>query len=298
VAIGDKCRHIYYTDEAGVLYHLDAKTDVRTECSATPDMSTLLFNDDFSQLLFRDEGGTVLMANGSRRTLNGIDVGDALHFLPNHRITARELPRAAQCMVGTFYKNYFLREREGHTELVFLDKEGSVKTVSSVDGASKVTVTDKGVFFLLTETESGEDHTKLYYAKYGKTELSVIAWDIQSFCPNVDGSRVLYTNQHGALFSYRHGGVPVRLCDSIKVDSLVVSADDVFYFYTTDGALCLSDNGEEMRTVFEEPAELLVDSHTVYFITEKQSDGTATVFVNYRNRRLNTLLSSGIARVE
>ena len=291
VAIADDCRYLYYTDGSGALYVLVSKTGDRVLCGDAPDMTGLVFNRDFSELLFR---------KGQRLLLPGVGSTEALELMPNRRVAVRALCVGKQYLTESLCDQYYLHYKGTGLVLAYLEEkkdQGVLTTVYSVDGADSVTVTDKSVFFLSTSQGSAE-HTNLYRCKTGKTQVEELYWDVSLFCTNVDGSRLLFTDVHGALFSYRIGSFPERLCDSILEEKGIrVTADDTFYFYREEGKLWVSDNGEAPRAVREGVGFLTVDGMTAYYMTDITEEGFGTVYSNYRNRRKDVLVAERIRTV-
>ena len=113
----------------------------------------------------------------------------------------------------------------------------------------------------------------------------------------MDGSRILYTNQHGSLFSCRIGSTSEHLCDSIVEGSIAVTVDDTFYFYRTEGELWVSDNGEAPRMIRSGVKEFLLDAHTAYYLADCDENGYGTIFTNHRNQRKDSELDKGFLSV-
>ena len=143
-----------------------------------------------------------------------------------------------------------------------------------------------------------EIRTLLYHAKTGKTEKQMLLWDVADYCANRDGSRILYTNQHGALCSCRIGSDSQHLCDSSVEGSVGVTVDDTFYFYRAEGELWISDNGEAPRMVRSGVKEFLLDAHTAYYLADCSDTGVGTIFTNHRNQRKDSEFDHGFARVK
>lgn len=298
VAVSDKCRYIYYTDENGALFIFESKTASKIKCATAPDPSSLIFNRDFTELLFTENGGTVFYANGARQQIVGAVSTEYLQLLPNRRVASRTLTGGMQYMVNSFYKNYFLHRVGTGQQLTYLDQKGNLRNVSFVDDVSTVTVTDKGVYFLLTNVNNENVHRVLWHAPRGKTVTHRVDWDVSSYCTNIDGSRVLYTGYEEALYTYRAETGSLRLCDSIKRESLTVTGDDLFCFYLTDGVLAVSDNGGELRELATGVVDFTVDTHVLYYCTAPAADGSFTVYVNYRNERLSDLVLDGVTAIQ
>ncbi len=298
VAVSDKCRYIYYTDANGALFIFESKTASKIKCANAPDLSSLIFNRDFTELLFTENGGTVFYANGVRQQIIGAVSTEYLQLLPNRRVASRTLTGGMQYMVNSFYKNYFLHRVGTGQQLTYLDPKGNLREVSFVDDVSTVTVTDKGVYFFLTTVNNENVHRVLWHAPRGKTATRRVDWDVSAYCTNIDGSRVLYTGYEEALYTYRAETGSLRLCDSINRESLTVTADDLFCFYLTEGVLAVSDNGGELRELAAGVVGFAVDTHALYYCTAPAEDGSFTVYVNYRNERLSDLVLDGVTAIQ
>lgn len=298
IAVSNSCDYIYYTDRSGALFVFDSQNAAKVKCGTAPVLDSLVFNRDFTELLFSENGGTVFFADGGHQQIIGAASTEHLQLLPNRRVAGRKLANGVQYMQKSFYKNYFLHEVGTGKQLTYLDRKGNLQSVSFVDSAESITVTDKGVFFLLT-SKSGEDaHCFLYFAKPGKTETSRIDWGVSTYCTNIDGSRVMYTGYENALYLYRPETGSRRFCDSIVPSSLSVTANDQFCFWRTDGELCISDNGGELRLLSEGTVAFFVDAHALYYCTDLKEDGTFTVSVNYRGSRLSEVVAEGVSKIE
>lgn len=298
VAISNKSRYIYYTDADGALYVFDSEKSQKVKCGAAPDLTSLIFNRDFTEVLFTENGATVLFANGERRQIVGADSTACLLFLPNQRVASRALSGGTQYMLSSFYKNYFLHEVGTGKKLTYLDRKGNLIDVSFVDSAETVTVTDKGVYFLLTSVNGENVSRELYHVKAGKTQAARIEWGVSHYYANVDGSRVMFTGYEDALYVYRAETGTERLCDSIVADTLSVTADDLFCFCRAEGLLTVSDNGGELRDIATGVLHFKIDAHVLYFATEPSEDGTFQVYANYRNERLCELVATGVSKIE
>ncbi len=292
VAICDGSRYVYYTDAEGGLYVFDSKKAQKIKCAAAPDLDSLIFNRDFTELLFTENGGTALFASGERRQIVGAASTEYLELLPNRRVASRKIANGTQFMLGSFYKNYFSHAVGTGKMLTYLDRKGNLVDVDYMDGAETVTVTSKGVYFL----KSGSTRD-LYHVKAGKTEATRIEWNVREYCTNVDGSRVMFTGLENALYVWRAETGATRLCDGIVPGSLQVTADDLFCFYRTQGLLAVSDNGAEVRDVMDGVSYFSAPVHSLFFITDMTPEGTFTVYVNYRGARTNERIASGIGAI-
>jgi hypothetical protein len=298
VAISNQSRYIYYTDQSGALYVFDSKNAQKVKCATAPDPSSLIFNRDFTEVLFTENGGTVLFSKGERKQIVGAASTEYLQLLPNQRVASRALVSGTQYMMKSFYQNYFLHEVGTGKKLTYLDRSGNLTDVSFVDSLETVTVTDKGVYFLLTGINGENVSRELYHVKQGKTESARIEWGVTYYCANVDGSRVLFTGYEDALYVYRAETGTQRICDSIISDTLTVTADDLFCFYREEGVLCVSDNGGELRDIATGVTHFAVDTHVLYYATEPSEDGTFSIYVNYRNERLSERVADGVSKFD
>ena len=161
-----------------------------------------------------------------------------------------------------------------------------------------VTVTDKRVFFLSTSDSGDTRHTNLYVCKTGKTVAEILHWDVSHYLPNVDGSRLVYVDKHGALYGHRLGADPIRLSDTVVAESLCLTADDMFYFCVREGELWVSDNAEGARSVSSGVDRVMADSFTVFYATEMDETGLGKVYSNYRGQRKSELLTERAAWVQ
>lgn len=301
VAVADRCRYVYYTDQSGALYVLSTKENVRRKCGDSPDLGSLIFNRAYSEVLFYDGGQTRIFRKGENVILPDIASTDLLTLIPNRRVSILSNRVGTHYLMETFFENYYVYSADSTLKLVLLERkkeQGRMTDVSFVDSADSVTVTDKSVFFLRTASGAAT-HTNLYRCKTGKTEVLDLEWDVQDFCTNVDGSRLLYVDVHGALYSLQIGAVPVILYDHIEVQAgITVTADDAFYFYRAPGKLCVSDNGAAPRELREGVLSVAADAHTAFYTADVTENGTFTVYANHRSRRKDVLLAGGVGRVD
>ncbi len=298
IAISNKSRYVYYTDTEGGLYLFDREGAQKIKCAAAPDLTTLIFNRDFTELLFTENGGTVFFGQGERRQIVGVSSTEYLELLPNRRVASRTVAGGTQYMLKSFYKNYFLHAEGTGKKLTYLDRKGNLTDVSFVDSAETVTVTDKGVYFLQTSVNGENISRELYHVKSGKTAASRIEWGVTAYCTNIDGSRVMFTGFEDALYIYRAEAGATRICDSIDPASLRVTADDLFCFYRTDGVLTVSDNGGELRDLSSGVSHFSSTVHVLFFATDKTEEGTFSVHVNYRGERLSECVATGVSKIQ
>lgn len=292
LAISAKCRYIYYTDAEGALYVFNGKTAEKTRCAAKVDAGSIVFNRDFTEMIFAEGGGVRFFKNGERKLLQGITEAEGLVLIPNRRVASRSLTAAVQYMQSSFYRAYYLRAEGTGKRLSYLDRRGVLQPISFVDGIETVTVTDKGAYFISTDINGEDTHRVLYYASEGKSEKQRVCWGVDTYCTNVDGGRVMYTDHQGALYVYRQDTGPVRLCDNVLSGSLGVTVDDLFCFYSAEGVLCVSDNGRELRELSVGVQQYFADAHTVYYVTV--TDGVSTLHTNYRGARRSNAVATGI----
>ena len=297
IGIADNCRYLYYTDADGKLYVLKGKSEERVLCAEDPVLETLIFNRDLSEVMLQNGDTTLLFVDAERVILPEVSAGQSLSLVANQRVTVRALRQGTQYMMSTLLDNYYFQTRGTGIMLAYLDDDGRLSDVSFVEDTAAVTVTDKSVFFLQNEKQNEETRTHLYRCKTGKTEKEALLWDVGTYCANVDGSRILYTNQHGSLFSCRIGSTSEHLCDSIVEGSIAVTVDDTFYFYRTEGELWVSDNGEAPRMIRSGVKEFLLDAHTAYYLADCDENGYGTIFTNHRNQRKDSELDKGFLSV-
>ncbi|MBO5355229.1 MAG: hypothetical protein J6B09_04090 [Clostridia bacterium] len=300
LGVSDKCRYLYYTNDDGALYVLVKKTGKSVLCGDEPSLGQLIFNRDNTELLFGNGTETRLFVNGERLLLPTLLSTDSIELLPNRRVAIRDIVAGKQYLMESFCDQYYLHYRGTGQMLVFLEKQknqGTLLDVYAVDGRESITVTDKSVFFLST-SQGTATHTNLYRCKTGKTEVEDPHWDVESFCTNVDGSRILFTDVHGALFAYRLEAFPERMCDTVIEESIAVSADDTFYFYREEGNLWVSDNADQPRLLHEGVAAFFVDGMTAYYVTDLTEDGYGTVYSNYRNTRKDTKIADRVGAIQ
>ncbi|MBE6581022.1 MAG: hypothetical protein E7650_05330 [Ruminococcaceae bacterium] len=293
LAVANKCDFVYYMNADGHLVVFDRERNTATTLAQAPDASSFSFNRDFTELLLVENGRTVLIAEGERQGVFD-DKNTFLQLMPNNRVAQRMLPNGMQYMTTTFYKSYYLLACEDGLHLQYIDRKGVWSDVSRVDDAATVTVTDKRAFFILTN-EHGR--AELLSVKVGKSKIVRIDWDVTNYCPNVDGSRVLYTRDENALYLYRPEFGISRMADSIKPETLTVTADDLFCYIDATGALFVSENGAKARVLCEAVSALQVDAHTLYYYTDPAEDGTVTVSVNYRAGRVSKTVGAGVCSV-
>ncbi len=300
IAVGDRCKYIYYKDAEGALFYMEGEKAEPVKCFASEQPYTLTFNRDFSQVLLDGALGTQLFLKGERVVMPDLKTGEMLLLQANQRAAMRTLAGATQYLIKSFSKNFYLKKGEqgDGVMLVYLGRKGELSDISFVDeDLSRVTVTDKGVYYLEVAKKAEETQCYLFRCKNGKKEPERLSWEnITEFCVNSDGSRLFYTDQHGALYAMSVEGVPDRLADTIDAGTLCVSSHDAFY-YSVFGTLYVSDNGGKPRELDRASAKVLVDGYTVYFIEPNQG-GTFSVYSNHRNRRHDSFVASGIASVQ
>jgi hypothetical protein len=247
--------------------------------------------------MFRNGNETRFFVKGERMLVPGVGAADTLYLEANQRVAKRERVVGLQYLMDSFCDNYYVLYTGTACKLIYLERakgQGTVTHISFVDGPGQVSVTDKYVFFLLTDRGESANHTNLWRCSTGKTEETMLEWNVSTFIPNVDGSRILYTDVEGALYSCTVGAAPVRLCDGIFGTVCGVTLDDAFYFFRAEGQLWVSDNGETPRPVREGVSAVRTDCHTAYFLTDIGENGTGNVYANNRNRRADEQIAAGV----
>ncbi|MBR7182242.1 MAG: hypothetical protein IKD28_05620, partial [Clostridia bacterium] len=76
LAIANDCAYIYYTDAEGRLFICNGKTAERKLCTATPDMSSLIFNRDNTELLLESAGISVESTADLEQAINEYHFND------------------------------------------------------------------------------------------------------------------------------------------------------------------------------------------------------------------------------
>ena len=178
---------------------------------------------------------------------------------------------------------------------MYMNARGELSDLSAVDDVNTVTVTDKGIFFLQTNKNGENTSTVLYRYETPSAEKETLMWDVSHYLTNSDGSKLLYIDTQNTLYLYTHTSGASRMADSILPHSLLVTADDLFCYYTEKGILTVSDNGREPRVLHEGVVVHTAHAHTLLYITDMKEDGTFTVYVNHRNRRKSDLVATGVA---
>ncbi|MBQ9098803.1 MAG: hypothetical protein IJY50_05175 [Clostridia bacterium] len=301
IAVSNDCRYLYYTDANGALFVWTPREETKVECAKLPDLAGLAFNRDLSQLMLRDGSKTLLFVKGQGVRLPDMSSDDTLELIPNQRVAVRPLITGYQYLTDSLLDSYYVRRTGTTVELVYLTQkkdQGTLAKIAFVDDAAGVTVTDKRVFFLSTSDSGDTRHTNLYVCKTGKTVAEILHWDVSHYLPNVDGSRLVYVDKHGALYGHRLGADPIRLSDTVVAESLCLTADDMFYFCVREGELWVSDNAEGARSVSSGVDRVMADSFTVFYATEMDETGLGKVYSNYRGQRKSELLTERAAWVQ
>jgi hypothetical protein len=244
-------------------------------------------------MLLEGDGTSLLFVDGQRVRLPEVSAGQTVKLLANQRVHTRTLPCGTQYMLSTLFDNYYLHQRESGVMLALMSRKGNLQDVGFVDEGTRPVVTDKWVFFLKKEV-SGSEH--LYRCKNGDTAAEGFLWNVQSFCPNVDGSRLIYTDHHGKLLLYNHEK-SAHLRDKVLPGSMIVTADDTFYFVCEGeegNELWSSDNGDTPRMLQTGVFGYLTDAHTAYYLADLAEDGSFTVYSNHRDQRKSRVLCEGV----
>ena len=302
VAVTDRCKQVYYTDKAGVLYVLSAGSEKAVVCGEQVDMTSLIFNRSNSQLILLDNGKTRIFENGAEIRIPKLE-GGTLQYLPNQRVADRALSVGTQYVTDSFFYNYYLHKVGESERLIYLKREEDQATINpllhpNADSADKIAVTDTAVYYLVTSTEGATTHTNLFHCANGSTDSKRLEFDVSNFRPNKEGNRLLYTSEQGALFSMKIGSPANRLLDHVEVASLTVNSEDVFYFYREPGVLYLSDNGGAPRLVSEGVADFTVDGQTLYYRTSVDEGGAGNVYAIYQSRKQAAKIADRVTKMK
>lgn len=305
VAIADDYEHLFYFNVAGDLYYMNAESEVSLCRRKGESDMELLFDREFEELLIKDADGMTLWQEGAPTVLSGLKGAEYLSLLPNQLAVYRELPCAKQYLVHSLDESYYLKlgTQEQGREMVYLDGN-ALHTVAFIDaGGSTPVVTDKGVYYMERVTLKDEERKQLYRCPIGETVPQSLAFDVDSFQVNSDGSRLLYADHRKALYAAGVVGDaldPTRISDLVDPASLCVSACDAFYYQSADGTWFVSDNGDEPE-VMSVQGRAYTDVHTAFFFVAESatSDGEAlsatyTVYTNHRNRRQCEKVATGV----
>jgi len=297
VAIADDFEHIFYYDKNGDLYYMNADSEISLCRTRQEGGMQLFFDREFEELLLRDARGMMLWQDGKETMIPQLKSGEILLTLPNQRAGVRALVQGTQYLMRSFDDNYYLKKGEeaNGLRLSYLDA-GVLSEVAFINEAvSRPVITDKGVFYLEhRQTEEGV-RKDLYFCPPGETAAQRLAWDVEDFCVNSDGSRILHKDFQGALYAARVSGTSLeseRLSDYVDRKLCDSNATDMFYYYV-DGALFVSDNGDKPdEPLFTRIEDFSSDAHTTFFF-ERKEDGSFTVYTKHRNRKV-VQIASGI----
>ncbi len=301
VAISDSCEHIFYFDEAGDLYYMNEDSEISL-CRRNEGGMEILFDREFEEVLIKDAKGIMLWQDGEETMIPQLKGAENLTLLPNHRADCRVLPAGTQWLVHSFDENYYLKkggDADG-TRLAYLDGDELTEVAFLSETESAPVVTDKGVYYL--ERVEAQDGVRkhLYFCPDGKTVAERLSWDVEDYCVNSDGSRILHKDHQGWLYAAR---VSNGHLDSVFISDYVdgklhhASATDMFYYYVGDN-LYASDNGvKPEQTLSAELDGFVLDAHTAFFF-DAQEDGTYTVYTKHRNRKKLLQVASGIVDID
>lgn len=308
VAIADDFEHIFYFNGVGDLYYMNADSEISLCRRRGESEMVLLFDREFEELLIKDADGMTLWRKGESVVLSGLKGTEYLQLLPNQLAVCRELPCAKQYLVRSLDESYYLKlgTKEQGEEMVYLDGD-ELHTVAFIsrDGSHPV-VTDKGVFYLEKVTLKDEERMQLFCCPIGQTDPQTLAFDVEKFEVNSDGSHLLYVDHRQALYAARvvSGALDAtRICDEVKSDTLCVSASNAFYYRSVAGTLYVSDNGKSPELVSVQ-GSAHTDVHTAFFVVPSVpvSDGetvdvTYTVYSNHRNRRESCKVAADLSGI-
>ena len=298
VAIADDFEHIFYYDQSGDLYYMNADSEVSLCRRRGEESMVLLFDREFEELLLQDAKGMMLWQDGKETMLSQLKGGEILTLMPNQRAEIRTLPWATQCLIDSFDDEYYLKkgaDTDG-LRLSYLDA-GKLSEVAFINQSeSRPVVTDKGVYYLERVETQADVRKHLYFCPLGETEPVRLSWDVEDFCVNSDGSRILHRDHQGALYAAKLSGTHLEselISDYVDSALLDSNATDIFYYFV-DGALFASDNGdkpdEALSALIDEVA---LDAHTAFFF-DVQEDGTLTVYTKHRNRSKLLQVATGV----
>ncbi len=301
VAIANDCKHLFYFDEKGDLYYMNKESEISLCRRRDVEGMEIFFDREFEEVLIKDEKGMTLWQDGEETMIPQLKGAENLTLLPNHRVDHRELPAATQWLVRSFDKNYYLK-KGGDTDGVRLaylsgDELSEVSFLSEAESAP--VVTDKGVYYL--ERVEAQDGVRkhLYFCPIGKTVATQLSWDVEDYCVNNEGSRILHKDHQGWLYASR---VTNNRLDSEFISDYVdgklqhSSATDMFYYYVGD-ALFASENGEKPEKAMSDVIDaFMLDAHTGIFV-EEAADGTYTVYTRHRTRKRLVEIASGIVSI-
>ncbi len=300
VAIADDCKHVFYFDAKGDFYYMNKESEISL-CRRYDENMKIFFDREFEEVLIKDEKGTMLWQDGEETMLPQLKGAETLTLLPNHRVERRVLPSASQWLVSSFDKNYYLK-RGGDTDGVRLaylkgDEVSEVSFLSETE--SFPVVTDKGVYYLERVESKDGVRKHLYLCPIGKTVAVQLSWDVEEYCVNNEGSRILHKDHQGWLYASR---VSNNHLDSEFISDYVdgglqhSSAKDMFYYYVGE-ELFASENGEKPeKAISSEIDGFFLDAHTGIFVDEAE-DGTYTVYTRHRTRKKLVQVATGIARI-
>lgn len=302
VAISDDCKHLFYFDGAGDLYYMNQKSEISLCRRASEGGMEILFDREFEEALIKDAKGMMLWQDGAETMIPQLKGAENLTLLPNHRADARMLPIGKQWLVRSFDRNYYLKkggETEG-TRLAYLDGESLTEVAFLSETESAPVVTDKGVYYLdRVEAQDGV-RKHLYFCPIGKTVAAQLSWDVEDYCVNSDGSRLLHKDHQGWLYASR---VVNEHLDSVFISDFVdgklqhSNATDVFYYYVGE-SLYASENGKKPEKPLSALADsFALDAHTAFFFEEKEN-GTFTVYTKHRNRSKLLQVAEGVTDMD
>lgn len=241
-AVSDGGRHLYYFREDGnnMSFHVrSGRNSARLiENMSTWNFPTILFNQDYSQVLFTHEGRTFHSRNGSERERVSALYIDSVVIPPFAQV--RIVNFGAVFGISSFANQTVISSgTDGEARLEFIDRRFEATTVSGTAGIRSGQIAENGREMLFIN-RSG--HLMRVNPTRSNAETVEVVRNIRDFVASPDLSHVYFINNDRDLMHVRGNRTPSRIADFAS--HLVMSPRGNRAFFITD----MGSNGGDLQT--------------------------------------------------
>jgi len=243
IAVSNGGRHLYYIreDETGrESFHVRSGRNSNRlipEIGRTP--PTIMFNNDYSQIMFTMDGRTFFSRNGSERErVSALEI-QGLLVPPNTQVNLRH-GFIQTYGVSTFANQVALSvDSNWETRLEVIDRRFEASMISGTAGLRDAHISENGRTLLFVN-RSG--HLMSVDPTNNNPEATEIARNLRFFVASSDASHVYFINSDNELMHVRGNRTPTRIADFAS--HLVMSPRGNRAFFITD----MGRNGGDLQT--------------------------------------------------
>lgn len=236
IGLSDNAKYVYYLemdeDTYNGEFYVKARNDRIKLASDASSLDNLMFNEDFSQLLYQYERKTYLTIKGGEKIkiLNN----RAELLLPSNAVKMNYIGENVITYGINSFSNKLLVASE---DIFYLNGKHETNKITDINYKALIT-NDMEKLVYLDYSECMHIVTKLGSKNPKDLELGA-ADDVVNFTLSKDGKKIYYVNEDDELYSITASNKPYKIADDVANSNLVTLGNRLYFLmdYYDTGAL-------------------------------------------------------------